>query len=582
MKVKFSVIPFIPAALAMIALRVMSIFGADENGKLFGMDKMAVAYTTIGISLALFLVCIVINIFDRKTAPVYPVKKNIPAGMLSIISGALVIAGSVGTFMNTTPDSSNYVMALVCALFSLPAGIAFFLMSRVHFIGKTVVSAVSMLYVFPALWGCSQLVYEFLDATKVSISATDLSSLFCYIFITLYYFSHAMVTSRIKGRNPVKGCFIYGLPAIALLISNGLYTYFTGVQEGTGYVSALNAAKFLVLALYACSFIFEMFFHSVTKDELEIIDGLPSDGVIEQEEKKYIKTQEYEDIVFSERDNIESEEITQQEAPLFDEVETVSDIAAENNSEKNESVTEGEGASAPEEQKAPLEYYESARNLDDFIIGYQAPKDDEPIPYFTKNEAEKKTDSESTFVTGITQRKEEQEKSKSEKSGGLMKKLFKKKPEAADEADTALDDAPKSEHVSQPKAPAAEKEIEFVDSPKPERSENTKPARAVEQDSELISAPKTDYSSRPMPAAGSDEIELVNSPSPERVARTKREPAVETEWDLVASPASEPVHRRPVQKRPVQRPSQPKRTQSSRNEDIDALLRELDDKEKRS
>ena len=271
MKVKFSVIPFIPAALAMIALRVMSIFGADENGKLFGMDKMAVAYTTIGISLALFLVCIVINIFDRKTAPVYPVKKNIPAGMLSIISGALVIAGSVGTFMNTTPDSSNYVMALVCALFSLPAGIAFFLMSRVHFIGKTVVSAVSMLYVFPALWGCSQLVYEFLDATKVSISATDLSSLFCYIFITLYYFSHAMVTSRIKGRNPVKGCFIYGLPAIALLISNGLYTYFTGVQEGTGYVSALNAAKFLVLALYACSFIFEMFFHSVTKDELEII-----------------------------------------------------------------------------------------------------------------------------------------------------------------------------------------------------------------------------------------------------------------------------------------------------------------------
>ena len=31
MKVKFSVIPFIPAALAMIALRVMSIFGSIKK-----------------------------------------------------------------------------------------------------------------------------------------------------------------------------------------------------------------------------------------------------------------------------------------------------------------------------------------------------------------------------------------------------------------------------------------------------------------------------------------------------------------------------------------------------------------------
>ena len=64
MKVKYSIIPFIPAALAMIILRVMSVFGADESGKVFGMDKMAVSYTVIGIALCLFVVCILINIFD--------------------------------------------------------------------------------------------------------------------------------------------------------------------------------------------------------------------------------------------------------------------------------------------------------------------------------------------------------------------------------------------------------------------------------------------------------------------------------------------------------------------------------------
>ena len=116
MKVKYSIIPFIPAALAMIVLRVMSIFGADESGKVFGMDKMAVSYTVIGIALCLFVVCILINIFDRKTAPVYPVKRNPAAGILSILSGLAVIASSVGTFISTTNNTEYYIMTLICAI----------------------------------------------------------------------------------------------------------------------------------------------------------------------------------------------------------------------------------------------------------------------------------------------------------------------------------------------------------------------------------------------------------------------------------------------------------------------------------
>ena len=553
MKVKFSVIPFIPAALAMIALRVMSIFGADDNGKLFGMDKMVVAYTTIGISLALFLVCIIINIFDRKTAPVYPVQKNIPAGVLSILSGAMVIAGSVGTFMNTTPDSSNYVMALVCALFSLPAGIAFFLMSRVHFVGKSVVSAVSMLYVFPALWGCAQLVHEFLEATKVSISATDLSSLFCYIFATLYYFSHAMVASRIKGRNPVKGCFIYGLPAVGLLISNGLYTYFTGIQEGTGYVSSLNAAKFIVLALYAGSFILEMFFHSVSKDELEIIDGLASAEVLGEEEKKYIRTEEYEDMVFSERGADAPEEGAMPEVPVFDEIETITDFAEEEAQQEAVSETEQADSAAPAEEEAPAEQYQSQQSLDDFIIGYQAPKD-------------------------IAQPKDEKEESKSEKSGGFMKKLFKKKSDSAAETDAGESQTREPvTHTERERAP--EGDIELVNSPGPAQVSRTERAHAAHDDIELVNSPGPAQVSRTERAhAAYDDIELVNAPSPERTSRAKRQPAVETDFDIVSSPNPGPVRRRPLSHRPVQ----PKKQHSSRSDDIDALLRELDDKEKRS
>ena len=200
MKVKFSVIPFIPVAIAMVVFKIMNIYGLDSNGLFLGMDKMSVTYSVIGLALGLFLICVLINIFDRKTAPVYPVKKNPFAGVLSILSGLAITSSSVTTVLNTTTDSEYYLMVIVCAAFSIPAGIAFVVMSKVHFTGKSVVSGVSMLFIFPALWGCAELVSEFLVATKVSISASDLTPLFCYIFITLYLFSHSMIVSRIKGR----------------------------------------------------------------------------------------------------------------------------------------------------------------------------------------------------------------------------------------------------------------------------------------------------------------------------------------------------------------------------------------------
>ena len=560
MKVKLSVIPFIPAALAMIVLRVMSIFGADPNGKLLGMDKMAVAYTVIGISLALFIVCIVINIFDRKTAPVYPVKKNLAAGILSILSGAMVIANSVGTFMNTTTDSEYYVMTLVCAIFSLPAGIAFFLMSRVHFVGKSVVSGISMLFVFPALWGCSELVYEFLNATKVSISATDLSSLFCYIFITLYYFSHSMVVSRIKGRNPVKGCFIYGLPAVALMLSNSLYTFFTGIQEGTGYVSALAAAQFLVLALYAGSFIAEMVLNSVTKDEFEIIDGLPKPETMAEEEKKYIKTEGYDDLVFPESGGAthsEPAETTESVFPGYNDIEVISDIPVEEPTEPEpamqveeapkqaepvQEAPQAEQIAVPEPESpldAPSEYYHSAKGMDDFIIGYKTPTDDEPIPYFTQ--AEKDSAADDTFITGYAGYSTEVNSSY---AGGFMKKLFNKK-----KTETTEEEKPE---------PVVETKPEPVVETKPEPVVETKPEPVVET-------------------------------KPEPVVETKPEPVVETKPEPVVKAESAPAQQRPVQQRPVrqrtvqQRPVQQRRPETKPNNtshsDVEELLRELDSKQ---
>lgn len=348
MKVKISLIPFIPVAIAMVGLKIMSIFGLDSNGMFLGMDKITINYLVIGLALGLFVVCVLINLFDRKTAPVYPVKKNPIAGIFAILSGFAVIGSSVMSFLNTASESEYYIVTLICAAFSIPAGIALMFMSKVHFTGKSEVSGISMLFIFPALWGCAELVSEFLVATKVSISASDMTALFCYILLTLYFFSHSMIVSRIKGRNPVKACFIYGLPAVAISLAFGAHTICTTMVEGMDIAKLLLGAEQIILALYAVSFIVEMALNSYTKDEIEIIDGLPDDE--DTYENSYVKSGGYDDLVFAEKV-----------------------VPAEN--EANETVSVAEPETPP-----------TFDGLDDFVLGYNNDTEPEAVPYVAKNE----------------------------------------------------------------------------------------------------------------------------------------------------------------------------------------------------
>ena len=302
MKTKYSLIPFIPAAIVMIGLKIMSIFGVDSNGLLFGMNKSGINYFIIGITLGLFAVCVIINIFDRRTAPVYKVKKNLPAGILAVLSGIAMAAASFLTLLNTTPgNTDNYLMSIIVALFSIPAAVAMILMSKAHFTGKTTVSNASMFFVFPALWGCCGLVSEFLAATKVSISASDMTPLFCYIFITLYLFSSSMVVSRVKGRNPVKACFIYGMPAAAVSIAYGVGAAVTAFVESTGVYGIASGVMFVIIGLYIVAFSVEMFTGTLTKAEVEIIDSLPEEE--DTYENSYISSGGYDELVVSDKDD---------------------------------------------------------------------------------------------------------------------------------------------------------------------------------------------------------------------------------------------------------------------------------------
>ena len=55
MKIKLSWIPFIPAALAMVALRLLSVFSNDDTGTISGMNALLFSYLAVGVALVLFV-----------------------------------------------------------------------------------------------------------------------------------------------------------------------------------------------------------------------------------------------------------------------------------------------------------------------------------------------------------------------------------------------------------------------------------------------------------------------------------------------------------------------------------------------
>lgn len=524
MKVKYSVIPFAPAFLAMLFFKLMSLVGADGNGRFMGMDNTTITYTVLGITLGLFAVCILINLFDRKTAPVYPVKKNAVAGIFAVFAGLTIMAYSITTAVDAWQAGANQeykLLTTICAAFSVPAGISLALMSRIHFAGKSVVSSISMLYVFPSLWGCAELVNEFMQATKTSVSAKDLTRVFCFIFIALFFFSSSMVVSRIKGRNPVKGVFIYGLPMAAISLTFGIYELVALAQKSgvinsdltqnlvisssaaessdlLNYSIALNAVMLIACAAYALVFIFELFCNTYTKDDIEIIGDLPDDEDEAPEEDntdEAISKEDDFDLLFGAKNDDTAKASNsgfRKKAKLDFGFAAASSTEKKDNAkaaQKSDNKSKTKPVSGEFEDlvfsdksrehnphvKFDDDYYSSSSGLDDFIIGYSYDDgDDNKSKKFESRKSFKKQD-KAERKAAKKQEAERKAAEKAEKSAKAENNAFAEKPE------------PKAEETKPQAAFGAKKEDK-----KPEKTAVQAPE--VKKTADAVSESKTDNS----------------------------------------------------------------------------------------
>ncbi len=272
---KLSFIAFAPFSLAAIAIEIIRLFFMDTNGMFFIFDDLMLSYLAIACAVLALLFAVVFCLVDKKTAPVYIIRKNFVCGIFGLLlavslasDGAnkafLIIRNAQYAFV----DVADIILTILCA-------IVFVVLALNHFVGNGGVKGLAVFYLIPTIWSAFRLVASFLDFTTVSISVSDITILVCYIFATLFLFNYAMIIALMKGKSPVRSAFIFGLPAVTILLAYGVHALTNTFVLKAGDISLfsnLETIELTVLALYILAFVIEMGVFVKKNDEIELIE----------------------------------------------------------------------------------------------------------------------------------------------------------------------------------------------------------------------------------------------------------------------------------------------------------------------
>ncbi len=272
---KLSWIVFVPFSLAAIAIKIIQLFFLGPDGTFYGFNSLMLSYLAIACAVVVLLFAVIFCLVDRKTAPVYAINRNIACGIFGLLLAICMACEGANRAFLMLRSMDGDVFGIIDIVFTVLCAIVFVVLALNHFVGNGGVKGLSVFYLVPALWSAFRLVNCFLSFTTVSIAVTDVTILACYVFSTLFLFNYAMIVSLIKGKSPVKSAFIYGLPAVTLLLSYSVYelvSSFVIKSVAFNLFSNLHSFEMLLMALYILAFVIELSACVKRRDEIEIIE----------------------------------------------------------------------------------------------------------------------------------------------------------------------------------------------------------------------------------------------------------------------------------------------------------------------
>ena len=266
---KLSWIFFVPFTAAAVFLSLAKT--VLPEGAVFGLSDLMLDYAVIGCALAVFLFTLIFCLFDRRISPYYLPHRNIPAGVFGLLLAVVCAADGANGVYHLFSSGAVEVLPLIESVLLMLTSVVFIVLGLTHSFRGHDNRHMSLVNVIPALLFAMRLVICFVSFTTISITLADVTLLFCYIFATLFFFNYAVAISLTEADHAVKSCFIYGFPAVTMMIAYGVGKALTEFSVTDIFSDALMA-ELLLAALYIVSFLTEMTIFIKDRDHV-IIDG---------------------------------------------------------------------------------------------------------------------------------------------------------------------------------------------------------------------------------------------------------------------------------------------------------------------
>ena len=259
---KLAWITALPVGIFTIIIKVL-----QEIGFKFPIDDYMVSYGVVGVILAMFIVNIVFVATDRKTSPVHILNRNIPASLFALLSSTFITSYSVLAFIQIFQAGAINFVDFICAVLGVLSAIAFVLVALAHFQGRNYMPRMGAFLLVLPCWSCLLLINEFLKNRTNSALTIDPIKLFFLIFAMIFLYMVSMVIATVEGKNPVKACFLYGLPMAVCGVGFGAKVITSVFVSGLDFSENSLGFAFFALSFYGFSVVAELTKTLKTVDE---------------------------------------------------------------------------------------------------------------------------------------------------------------------------------------------------------------------------------------------------------------------------------------------------------------------------
>lgn len=288
MKSKLTWVLFIPLIL------LAGLFKPGQEllpqGAVLGLSNLQLEYCYMAAAVLIFLFALLFCAIDRKISAYYLPHRNFPAGIIGLVLALLLGVDGANSLLHIF--SSGKIDALNCieAVLALLSAVVFIILGLNHFFLNKEGKRFSLIYVLVSLLCAVRMILCFVQFTTVSIRLADVSSLMCYVFLTLFFFYYAMVLALVKTKNAVKLCFIFGFPATIALIPYGVYHLWLKF-DAQDIFSNLRPVEMLLFGLYVLAFLIELTSFVRSKDSVIVEEKEEEDTSVEKLEDLFATTE---------------------------------------------------------------------------------------------------------------------------------------------------------------------------------------------------------------------------------------------------------------------------------------------------